>query len=142
MRGGKSADFFYARVSRSPLPALEVLGDLDKEDSRVGRRGNDLGAGRTGCGGGIDERPREEGYFASLSPPIFGQTEVSRELDWLARRPSRTPTRLGRSAPPVGGRGPCIVKVDWSSNNLVLHFKTYPTVTKDSKKIQVLLKYY
>jgi hypothetical protein len=34
-----------------------------------------------GCGGGIDERPREEGFFASLSPPIFGKTEVTRELD-------------------------------------------------------------
>jgi hypothetical protein len=64
-----------------PLPALEVTGDLDKGDRRVGRRGNDLGAGLTGCGGGIDERPREEGLFASLSPPIFGKTKVTRELD-------------------------------------------------------------
>jgi hypothetical protein len=38
-------------------------------------------AGLTGWGGGIDERPREEGFFASLSPPIFGKTEVTRELD-------------------------------------------------------------
>jgi hypothetical protein len=59
-----------------------VTRDLDKEDSRVGGRGYDLGAGFTGCGGGIDERPREEGlFFASLSPPIFGKTEVARELD-------------------------------------------------------------
>jgi hypothetical protein len=58
-----------------------VTGDLDKEDRRVGRRGNDLGAGLRVCGGGIDERPREEGFFASLSPPIFGKTEVTRELD-------------------------------------------------------------
>jgi hypothetical protein len=42
---------------------------------------NDLGAGFTGCGGGIDERQREEGFFASLSPPIFGKTEVTLELD-------------------------------------------------------------
>jgi hypothetical protein len=58
-----------------------VTGDLDKEDGRVGTRGNDLGAGLTECGGGIDERPREEGFFASLSPFIFGKTEVTRELD-------------------------------------------------------------
>jgi hypothetical protein len=38
-------------------------------------------AGLTGWGGGIDERPREEGFFANLSPPIFGKTEVTRELD-------------------------------------------------------------
>jgi hypothetical protein len=58
-----------------------VTGDLDKEDRRVGRRGNDLGAGLTECGGGIDECPREEVFFASLSLPIFGKTEVARELD-------------------------------------------------------------
>jgi hypothetical protein len=58
-----------------------VTGDLDKEDRRVGRRGNDLGAGLTGCGGGIDEQPREEGVFAGLFPHIFGKTEVTRELD-------------------------------------------------------------
>jgi hypothetical protein len=58
-----------------------VTRDLDKEDRRVGKRGNDLGAGLTGCDGEIDERPREEGFFASLSPPFFGKTEVTRELD-------------------------------------------------------------
>jgi hypothetical protein len=58
-----------------------VTGDLDKEESRVGGRGYDLGAGSTGCGGGIDERPREERVFASLSPPIFAKTEVTRELE-------------------------------------------------------------
>jgi hypothetical protein len=58
-----------------------VTGDLDKEDRRVGGRGYDLGAGFTGCGGGIDERLPEEGVSASLSPPIFGKTEVTRELD-------------------------------------------------------------
>jgi hypothetical protein len=68
-------------VSRSPPPALEVTGDLDKEDRRVGGRGYDLGTEFTGCDGGIVERPREEGSFASLSPPIFGKTEVTRELD-------------------------------------------------------------
>jgi hypothetical protein len=73
--------FSMSCVSRSPPPALEVTGDLDKEDRCVGGCGNDLGAGPTGCGGGIDERPREEGVFAGLSPPIFGKTEVTRELD-------------------------------------------------------------
>jgi hypothetical protein len=34
-----------------------------------------------GCGGGIDEGPREEEFFASFSPPIFCKTEVTRELD-------------------------------------------------------------
>jgi hypothetical protein len=58
-----------------------MTGDLDKEERRVGRSGNDLGAGSTGCDGGINERLREEGYFASLSPPILGKTEVTRELD-------------------------------------------------------------
>ena len=68
-------------MSRPPPLVLEVTGDLDKDDRRVGGRGYDFGAGFTGCGGGIDERPREEGFFASLSPPIFGKTEVTRELD-------------------------------------------------------------
>jgi hypothetical protein len=35
--------------------------------------------GTTGCGGGIDERLCEEGFSASLSPPIFGKTEVTRD---------------------------------------------------------------
>jgi hypothetical protein len=48
MRGGTSAMFFYVNVSQSPPSALEVMGDLDKEDRRVGRRGNDLRAGLTG----------------------------------------------------------------------------------------------
>jgi hypothetical protein len=58
-----------------------VTGDLDKEDRRVDGRGYDPGTGFTGCDGGIDERPREEGFSANLSPPIFGKTEVTRELD-------------------------------------------------------------
>jgi hypothetical protein len=73
--------FFCVSVSRSPPPALEVTGDLDKEDRRVGGRGYDLGTGFAGCDGGIDERQRVEGFLASLSPPIFGKTEVTRELD-------------------------------------------------------------
>jgi hypothetical protein len=58
--------------------------------SRDGRSGYDLGPGLTGCDGGIDERPREDGYFASLYPPFCGKTEVNAGTR-LARRPSRTP---------------------------------------------------
>jgi hypothetical protein len=60
---------------------LEVTGDLDKEERRAGRSGIDLGAGLTGFEGGINERLREEGFSASLSPPLFGKAEVRRELD-------------------------------------------------------------
>jgi hypothetical protein len=49
--------------------------------SRVGKSGYDLGAGLAGCDGGIDERPREESFSASLSPPFSGKTEVTRGLD-------------------------------------------------------------
>jgi hypothetical protein len=67
--------------SRSAPPTLEVTGDLDKAQRRVGRSGNDMGAEPTGCDGGINERIREEGFSAGLSPPIFSKTEVTRELD-------------------------------------------------------------
>jgi hypothetical protein len=42
---------------------------------------HNLGAGLTGCDGGIDEQRREEGFFASLSPLFSGNTEVTQELD-------------------------------------------------------------
>jgi hypothetical protein len=58
-RGDKCASFFIC-LSRSPPHALLVTRDLDKEESRDGRSGNDLGAGLTGCDGGIYERPPEE----------------------------------------------------------------------------------
>jgi hypothetical protein len=60
----RAPSFPFARVSRPPPnpPALEVTGDLDKEERRVGRSGNDLGAGSTGCDCGINERLREEGF--------------------------------------------------------------------------------
>jgi hypothetical protein len=67
MRGGRSANFPLCCVSRSPPRALDVTGDLDMEDSRVGRRGNDLEAGLTGCGGGIDEHPRGEDFLPTIS---------------------------------------------------------------------------
>jgi hypothetical protein len=63
-------------------------------------------AGLTGWGGGIDERPREEGFFASLFPHVFGRTEVTRELDQASPaslpnadrpRPVGTPGRWGRA---------------------------------------------
>jgi hypothetical protein len=74
-------DFPSVYVSRSPPPALEVTGDLDKEEgSRRWARLRPWG-GATRCDGGVDERPREEGSSASLAPPIFGKTEVTRELD-------------------------------------------------------------
>jgi hypothetical protein len=76
-RGGKSASFFCLAVSVPPH-VLEVTADLDKVERRVGRSGNDLGAGLTGCDGGMDERPRE-GFFASVS--LLRKPEVIRELD-------------------------------------------------------------
>jgi hypothetical protein len=58
-------------------PALEVTGDLDYEESRDGRSGYDLGAKLIGCDDGIDERPREEGFFASLLPSFLRQGRIS-----------------------------------------------------------------
>jgi hypothetical protein len=82
-RGGGSASFFFLAVSVAPTAphALEVTRDLDKEESRDGMNGNDFGTQLPGCDGGIDERPREEGDFANLFPPISDTTEVTRELD-------------------------------------------------------------
>jgi hypothetical protein len=42
-------------------------GDLDKGGRRDGRSGYDLGVRFMRCDGGIDERPREEVFPASLS---------------------------------------------------------------------------
>jgi hypothetical protein len=58
-----------------------VTVDLDKEERRAGRSGNDLGAGLTRCDGGVDKRLREKGFFTNVFPPIFGKTEVTRELN-------------------------------------------------------------
>jgi hypothetical protein len=49
-----------------PPHALDVTVDLDKEKRLVGRSDNDLGAGSTGCDGGIDERLREEGFLPAF----------------------------------------------------------------------------
>jgi hypothetical protein len=53
-----------------------MTGDLDKEERRAGRSGNALGAGFTDYDGGVDKRLREDEFS-----PIFGKTEVTRELD-------------------------------------------------------------
>jgi hypothetical protein len=58
-----------------------VTGDIDYEENRDGKSGYKLGAELTGCDGGIDERPREEVFSASLSSFFSGKTEVTRELD-------------------------------------------------------------
>jgi hypothetical protein len=74
--------------------------------------GYDHGAGLTGCDGGIDERPRE-GRF-SLAFPLLSPARPTSRMSKIrvARRPSRTQIGLGRSAPRLGGSGPCIVKVE------------------------------
>jgi hypothetical protein len=53
-------------------------------------------------------------FFDKVSPPIFGKTEVKRELDKVgSSSPSNADLeRLGRSAPRLGGSGPCIMKVE------------------------------
>jgi hypothetical protein len=66
-RGGKSASFSLGLCVSVTPPPLEVTGDLDKEERRVGRSGNDLGAGPMECDGGINERLREEGFFAEFT---------------------------------------------------------------------------
>jgi hypothetical protein len=47
-------------------PALKVTEDLDKEQRRVGRSGNDLGAGPTGGDGEINERLREDSFLPAF----------------------------------------------------------------------------
>jgi hypothetical protein len=42
------------------------MGDLDKEERRASRSGNDLGAGLTGFDGGINEPLREEGFLQAF----------------------------------------------------------------------------
>jgi hypothetical protein len=57
--------------------------DLDEHERRSGKSGTDLWIldMATGCGDGVDKRLREKGLSPSLSYPIFGKTEVTRELD-------------------------------------------------------------
>jgi hypothetical protein len=45
MRGGMSEYYSLCLCVGVPPHALEVTGDLDKEERRVGGRGNDLGEG-------------------------------------------------------------------------------------------------
>jgi hypothetical protein len=65
--------FLSGNLGPHPL-ALEVTGTSTRRKASTRRRS-------TGCDGGIDKRPQEEGFFASLSPPFPGKTEVSRELN-------------------------------------------------------------
>jgi hypothetical protein len=81
-RGEGSARFSSVWQSWSPHLPSRRRRTATRRKSRVGRSGYDLGAGLTGCDGGIDDQPREEGFLASLSPPFYGKmTEVARELD-------------------------------------------------------------
>jgi hypothetical protein len=72
--GGRSASFFFVAISvrRCPPPlALEVNADLDKEKSRDGRSGYDLGAGlRDATAGPTSDRVRRSFSlaFPLLSP--------------------------------------------------------------------------
>jgi hypothetical protein len=77
-RGGTSAIFpLRLYISWSPPLALEVTGDLDEEERGVGRSGYDLGAGSTGCNGGIDEQLREKGFLRAF-PLLFSTRPKSR----------------------------------------------------------------
>jgi hypothetical protein len=69
-----------------------VTWDLDEEERRVGRSGNDLGAGLRDAAAGSTSDHVRGGFL-----PAF--TLLSS-------------TRLGRSTPRYGGSGPCIVKVE------------------------------
>jgi hypothetical protein len=70
--------FRYVGISRQ---IIWYGADNDPSHYTEGKSGNDLGTGLTGCDGGIDKRPHEKGFLASLSSPISGKTEVTRELD-------------------------------------------------------------
>jgi hypothetical protein len=74
-RGGRSASIFCLAVS---VPHTYPRGD---GGPRLGGKVATGGAGLTGCDGRIDERRREECFFASLSPPFSGKTKFTRELD-------------------------------------------------------------
>jgi hypothetical protein len=76
-RGGMSASFSLG-LSRPPPTCPQGdggprLGGNSRREERLRRR--------SGCDVGINERSREEGFFASLSPPFSGRTEVTREVD-------------------------------------------------------------
>jgi hypothetical protein len=57
-----------------------VTGDLDKEERRVCGRGNDLGAWLRDAAAGSTSDHVRRAFFNPL-PPIFGKTEVTRDLD-------------------------------------------------------------
>jgi hypothetical protein len=95
------AQAFSIWLSRSPPHALEVTGDLDNRENHDGRSGSDLGIGLTGCDGEIDERPREGGFFFSLSRHIFGMTEVTRKLAYACPSPLSNADRPRSVGTPV-----------------------------------------
>jgi hypothetical protein len=69
-----------------------------ERSSRAGKSGCYNGAGHTGW----DKRLHEEGYFAYLSSPISGKTEVTRELDYTSPPPiskaGRHPRSMGKES--------------------------------------------
>jgi hypothetical protein len=64
----------------APLRSRGDGGPRKGETSRREERQRPLDGG-TGCDCVIDKRLLEEGFSANLPPPIFGKTEVTRELD-------------------------------------------------------------
>jgi hypothetical protein len=120
--GNSSADaratsFSSLCVPRHTPPALELTGG--PRQGGPSRRYSvgasttlGLGAGLTGCGGGIDKQPREEGFLPAF--PFLSSAKPKSHGSWIrvARRSSRTPIGLGRSAPRFGGSGPCIMKAE------------------------------
>ena len=97
LRRRRAPHFFYVCVSRSPSHALEVTGDLDKEDRRVGGRGKTLGRGlRDGAAGSTSEDSTTEA-------PASGAAAAAPEGVALAG-PSASP-----HLPVVGARNPVAV---------------------------------
>jgi hypothetical protein len=95
--------FFYVCVSQSPPLALEVTGDLDKEDRRVGGRDNDLGGAY-----GMRRRDRRAttrgGVFGQPFPFYLrqDQSHAGARLGWPDVPPKRRPASAGRHPDSVG----------------------------------------
>jgi hypothetical protein len=124
-RGDMSASFFYMAVS---VPAT-----YPREDGEP-RRGGKVATGgaATTLGRGLRDATAESTsnrvrrMFSLAFPLHFPARPKSRgSYIRLARRPSRTPIGLGRSAPRFGGSGPCIVKVEQQFRSAFLDKWTY-----------------